>query len=500
MVVIQLARLGDFLQTTPLLAALRAAHPQSQIAAVVACAQAPLARACRFVDQVLALDPATLQDAADPNQPLGLGLARLSGLTRHLWEFPAEAVYNLNLSDLAAGLAGGWPGAEVHGWRIPSGGGRIVGQPWAAYVMALVGDRRLTRLHLCDILASYANPSAPPLTRLDHAVSPTAQAAAAQLIPTGQPLVGLQLGANSDLRRWPLDSFAGLARGLAKEGATLLLLGAAAEQPLGSRLQAMLGPMPRLANLMGRTDLPTLAAVLQACDLVVGGDTGTLHLATAVGAPCLSLFMGPAQVHETGPYGPGHLVLQARDACGPCQEHRPSCGGSAPCRRLISPRMAHMAARALLAGAPAASAVAGLELPSGVEALEGHLDGFGMRYRPLCPRPLEGMSGLALGLREAGRVLLRPAYFLDPLRLERELAAEHLPAGLEDKAALMALAVQAAHLLPAVNSGDRLAAARLAQAAPGLRPLIGLVGPAAPPRLLQACQTAQLTLELAAQR
>lgn len=497
LMVIQLARLGDFLQTTPLLAALRAAHPQARIAVAVAPAVMPLARACRHVDQVHGLDPALAQEAAGSGGPAGLALARLRGLCDPLWNEDVQEVYNLNLSHLAAGLAAGWSGARLRGWRPDPATGGLTGEAWTPFVMHMVSDRRLTRLHLCDILASYAQPHGPPSARLDHQVEPRGLAAARGLVPAGGARVVLQLGANHDLRRWPIESFAQLARGLARQGAGLVLTGAAGERPLGRRLAQALGPAAPLTDLMGQTDLPTLAGVLAQADLVVSADTGTLHLACAVGAKVLALYMGPAQVHETGPYGAGHLVLQARDACGPCREDRPACRGQAPCRRLLSPAAALQAGLRLLQGAPAALAAAGLDLPPGVEALAGEMDGFGQRYRPLAARPLGLADGLALALRQAGRRLLRPDR-APGQAWRQEIAAEHLPPIPAHREALAGLARAARGLARAAAQADQVTAGRLLAEAPGLAALARLVGPAAPPGLEVACQEAAEVLALAA--
>jgi hypothetical protein len=210
--------------------------------------------------------------------------------------------------------------------------------------------------------------------------------------------------------------------------------------------------------------------------------------------------MGPAQAHETGPYGAGHLVLQARDQCGPCQEHRPACQGRAPCRRLITPSAALTAALGLLAGLGAERVAAGLDLPAGVEPLAGAMDAFGQRYRPLRPAPLTAQEGLALALREAGRALLRPAYDPGPETLGHELAREHQAPAAAERPALEEMAKAATALAQAALAGDALAARRLAGRAPGLTPLaglVGLVGAQAPPRLDRACRLAAGALEAA---
>ncbi len=496
--VIQLARLGDFLQTTPLLAALKQSAPRLPLAVLVSPAQAPLARACRWVDEVLSLEPSLVEDAAGAaGEGRRLRLARLQGLLEPLWAYPAGEVLNLNLSRLAALVAQGWSEARLRGWRLQ--GQSLVGEAWTPFLMRLVSDRRLTRLHLVDILASYGHPPRRPLDRLEHRVGPEAAARAAELLsPHTRPVV-LQLGANNDLRRWPVSHFARLARGLLEAGHAVVLVGSGRERVLARRLGRELGGgAGAVLNLMGRTDLATLGGVLAAAALVVSADTGTLHLATAVGSPVLALYMGPAQAHETGPYGPGHLVLQARDQCGPCQEHNPVCRGRAPCRRLITPELVLAAARSLLQGDPATRAVAGREIPSGVDPLEGMQDAFGQRYRHLRPRPLDTATGLALALRRAGRVLLRPGGEVPGMdSLAAELAREHRPAPAEHARQLAGLARAARSLAGAAAAADAGAARRILARAPGLSPLGVLVGPGAPPGLVLACSRAAEVLAAA---
>ena len=66
----------------------------------------------------------------------------------------------------------------------------------------------------------------------------------------------------------------------------------------------------------GAVTLPTtlreLTALVRRARLVIAGDTGPLHIAAAVGTPCLGLY-GPTSATRNGPYGPGHRVLQSAD-------------------------------------------------------------------------------------------------------------------------------------------------------------------------------------------
>jgi ADP-heptose:LPS heptosyltransferase len=67
------------------------------------------------------------------------------------------------------------------------------------------------------------------------------------------------------------------------------------------------------------TTLLQLAALVARSRVFVGGDTGPLHLAAAVGTPTVALF-GPSNPERNGPYGPGHVVLHRQLPCSDCYQ------------------------------------------------------------------------------------------------------------------------------------------------------------------------------------
>jgi hypothetical protein len=109
--------------------------------------------------------------------------------------------------------------------------------------------------------------------------------------------VVLHLGASGPERRWPASSFAELAAGLADE--RLVLTGTLQDLPAAIEV-AKAGRIPPQRQLVGWLDLPALASTIAASRLVVTGDTGVAHLATAYGVPSVIIF-GPASVKRWGP-------------------------------------------------------------------------------------------------------------------------------------------------------------------------------------------------------
>ena len=118
-------------------------------------------------------------------------------------------------------------------------------------------------------------------------------------------------GAASSARRWPIDSFAEVARREHRRGRRVLVTGSEGERELGLRLAESAG-LGADAVLAGRTGLGELARVVAAAGRVLCGDTGVGHLATAFGTPSLLLF-GPTDPRHWGPppERDQHVVLWA---------------------------------------------------------------------------------------------------------------------------------------------------------------------------------------------
>ncbi|MGI8305758.1 glycosyltransferase family 9 protein [Saccharopolyspora hattusasensis] len=115
-------------------------------------------------------------------------------------------------------------------------------------------------------------------------------------------------GASHGARRWPVERFAAVAGRLAAQGNQVLITGTEAERVLAQRLVGLAGLAPE-AMLAGRTGLWQLACLIAGAKLVVCGDTGIAHLATAYRTPSVVLF-GPVPPRLWGPpTGSCHVAL-----------------------------------------------------------------------------------------------------------------------------------------------------------------------------------------------
>lgn len=151
---------------------------------------------------------------------------------------------------------------------------------------------------------------------LEFAVTAADRGAAARLVGAARPLALVHPGAQLPSRRWSPARFAAVADALAARGHRVALTGTAAEAGLTARVRAL--ARTALLDLAGRSDLGTFAALIEAARLVVCNDTGTSHLAAALGTPSVVVSSGGDAARWAPADAARHRVLWHDVACRPC--------------------------------------------------------------------------------------------------------------------------------------------------------------------------------------
>jgi lipopolysaccharide heptosyltransferase II len=119
---------------------------------------------------------------------------------------------------------------------------------------------------------------------------------------------GSNPGTSMASKRWSPDSFTQLASRLVECGFQVILVGSANDAPIGRAIRHTCADC--IHDLTGRTALPELAAIIEAARLYIGNDSGTTHLAAAVGCPTVAIF-GPTNAELYGPRGPNVRIVSA---------------------------------------------------------------------------------------------------------------------------------------------------------------------------------------------
>ena len=150
-----------------------------------------------------------------------------------------------------------------------------------------------------------------------------------------KPYVAIFVGATTPQRQWSHQRWGRLADRLTEEGLTPVFVGTRADQQ--AAVSARNEATKTTYSVVGRTDLLTLSSILAGAAVVVSGDSGPLHLATAVGTPVVGLY-GPTDPETTGPYGPRAKTVYVKQHCSPCYR-KPTCGGTFFCMAAIEVEM-----------------------------------------------------------------------------------------------------------------------------------------------------------------
>ena len=147
-------------------------------------------------------------------------------------------------------------------------------------------------------------------------------------VSTTDRLVALNVGTTWQTKRWDMANFAEVIQQIdcLVPEVRIVLTGSSAEQTLATDLPAALPAI----NLIGRTSILQLGALLERCEVCVTCDSGPMHIAAAVGTPTIALF-GPTDPARHKPYGAGHIILEKPVECRPCYKQT--------CHRHDAPRL-----------------------------------------------------------------------------------------------------------------------------------------------------------------
>jgi len=263
LLVLRAAGLGDLLTVVPALRGLRRAHPQHRL---------------------LLATPAAFRDLVHDNS-LADGVVALTGLRRlPSWVHGSALAVNLHGCGPASTrlLLATRPERLIAfaNRAVPDGPGAPSWEPSEHEV------HRWTRL-----LQHHGIPCDPADLHL--------RAPESAIIDVDRRTAVLHPGAKAPARRWPPRRWIELARLLQRDGLRVLLTGNRGETPLCAAIAREAG-LADAAVLAGATSVSGLASVVSHAGVVVSGDTGVAHLATAYRTPSVVLF-GPMSPRQWGP-------------------------------------------------------------------------------------------------------------------------------------------------------------------------------------------------------
>lgn len=320
--VIQLSRMGDLVQTLPLLKRLKQEKADCEISLMCIREFSEVIGNSRLTDRLIHLPLGDVKEALKPDDQVNL--SRMDSILE-IPELKEEYDLVINLTHtLGSGLICERINGKRKAGRINANKGEIrLSGDWAKYLFASSQNRTQNLFNLVDVYVGMGGVSHKPVEDYLKVASHARDKAYDFLKTNGYEekgcLIAFQMGANKPHRAWPADNFVLLADRLMKRAdIEIVLLGSEKEKDIGDRFQGQAG-FP-VIDLIGKTGLADLPAIIKQCNLIISNDTGPIHIAAAVRTKVLGLYFSTAYFSETAPYGEGNVIIQAELPCSPCHE------------------------------------------------------------------------------------------------------------------------------------------------------------------------------------
>jgi ADP-heptose:LPS heptosyltransferase len=342
--VIQLARLGDTIQSLMALRAARELYPQLEIHFMArenfshAAKRVPWIRSVITFPTEELLGPA-LSGKKKESQTLGEIASWLAPVVAEPWDL----IINWSFSEASSYLTALLPAKIKLGYSRRDDLTFSGVDGWSHYIQAVVQGNIQQNIHLTDILTTQlltalqihagdplTDGNTPATSKNFFSLSVQSTETVSALGGTSGKWLGIQIGAGSASKNWSAQSWAHLLQYIIRRHSdhSVILLGSTQDQELEKEILGCLNEhlnghtlKPRqLVSLVGKTSFDDWTYVLSRCQWLFAGDTAALHLASVLGTKVICVPVQAIRYSETGPYGNGHYVITQNKEGGPSAE------------------------------------------------------------------------------------------------------------------------------------------------------------------------------------
>lgn len=323
--ILNVTRMGDVLQTIPLVARLGQEWPGAAIDMVVDQRMAGATTLVPGLRKVLTYD---FSGCLHYNLPMRNNVASISphlaAWVQLLKDTQYDRVINLTFTPRSGLLAAAIGAPDTRGIIATSREAVESQDPWLTYCVSLHEFRHLNQFNLVDLYAlGGSGPGAGiPLNITVPEHVDTWAKRYLGVTEKGRDLISIQVGASTQLKAWRPEYVSRTMAAISRQAkVTFVLIGTASDADAVDQVIATYRKVDShvsICNAVGQTDLTRLAALLKHSRLLLTNDSGPMHVAVGVGTPVIDISLGHVFFRETGPYGPGHWVIQPQIDCAPC--------------------------------------------------------------------------------------------------------------------------------------------------------------------------------------
>lgn len=302
--IVQLARLGDIYQTWPVVRAVKRAYPKAEIHFLARKKFAPACDGLSEINKLWQLDTRSILAPLIEEQPnFKKTFDQLDQLLSGLDKEKFDKVINLSFSPLSSFITHNLElnGAEVRGYSRHADGYFNPVDDASAYFYSQVGPGRPNRVHLTEIFAQVAG-----VELRDEDWNP-GKYSTSKLSKVGAIVV--HLGASETKKTYGSHKWIQTVRGLLeKTNREVILIGTKEERDLGFVVENVSSNRKPI-NLVGKTELSDLFDIFSQASVLIGCDSGPIHIAALTKTPVLNLSFNSVNFWETGPKSAGSRIL-----------------------------------------------------------------------------------------------------------------------------------------------------------------------------------------------
>ncbi len=305
LLIVKLSSIGDVVHALPVASAIKRARPSVRITWAIEQWTAPLVAGHPAVDRMVVFPPMMRW----PRRPVSWW-QQYRAATARLREEPYDVALDLQ------GLAKSAMIVTLSRART-----RLAraGQREGAYLVSRGVPLPAAAIHAVDEYLHVARSIGIGEHPVDFGLRapPEARARIAELLtrlstPSDSPLIVVNASTAQRWKEWPRDRWSDVVRQLTQVG-SVVLIGTSQQRAAHAEIAEAAGR--GVVDLTGDTSLEDVMALLERADAHVAADTGTVHMAVALGTPVVALY-GPTSPVRVGPYRQPESVVTARQACG----------------------------------------------------------------------------------------------------------------------------------------------------------------------------------------
>jgi heptosyltransferase-1 len=299
--IIKPSSLGDVATTLPMLCDLRRAYPEAIIDWLIAPAFASLIQNHDALNNLILFERKQLA----PWWRSPTAFKKFTALNRRLRSAHYDCVIDAQ-GLLRSGFFSRITGAQL---RIGFADAREGGSLFYTHKIPIRRRDAMSVVRMRALLEPLNIPHDGP-AEYRVPLNPQAQTKISTLLPKDP--IGFIPGCRGEGKRWPADAFSAVISHLAQHH-PIVLFGSPDERELCNQILSQMNneqsTMKNILNLAGQTTIAEMTAALARCRLIIGNDTGPLHVAVALGKTILGLY-GPTDAASVGPYGQLENVIR----------------------------------------------------------------------------------------------------------------------------------------------------------------------------------------------